>query len=58
MRPLICMIRAAAKTLQGFSQQHAILKHKVLDSLPLAQLHVDIYIYIVSDVTYAIVVIV
>ena len=33
------MIRAAAKTLQGFSMQHQTLQSMVIDSLPLAHLH-------------------
>ena len=41
-RPVVflhsCMIRAAAKTLAGFSQQHLALQEKVIDSLPLAHL--------------------
>ena len=32
-------VRAAAKTLQGFSMQHQTLQSMVIDSLPLAHLH-------------------
>ena len=42
-RPVVylhsCMIRASAKTLKGFAEQHRILQEKVLDSFPLAQLY-------------------
>ena len=41
-RPVVylhsCMIRAAVKTLSGFSLQHRTLQEKVIDSLPLSQL--------------------
>ena len=41
-RPVVylhaCMVRCAAKTLHGFSQQHETLLQEVLNSLPLAQL--------------------
>ena len=43
-RPVVflhaCMVRCAAKTLQGFSQQHETLLQEVLNSLPLAQLRI------------------
>ena len=41
-RPVVylhsCIVRAAAKTLQGFTLQHQTLQNQVIDSLPLAQL--------------------
>ena len=43
-RPVVylhaCMVRCAAKTLHGFSQQHETLLQEVLNSLPLAQLRI------------------